>query len=197
VIAICSDFEGVLGPEIWEEVSRATGITELMRTTKDEPNFQKLMDWRIGIDNDISLKDLQDVVSTLQPLEGAAEFIETLKKDRQVIIVTDCPWELVEPLIKKLGNPTAFANRFVVGDDGFIEEFHFRVADQKAASVRGLHEAGFRVIAMGDSYNDLSMLTTAEKGILFCSTEQIMTDYPHFKHLTTYKELLEEINQTA
>ena len=191
----CLDMEGVLVPEIWIAFSKASGIPELSRTTRDEPDYDKLMKYRIAIlkEHGLGLKEVQDVISTIDPMEGAKEFLDELRSFTQVIILSDTFSQFAGPLMKKLGMPTIFCNELVVSPDGEITDFRMRVKDSKLTTVKALQSAGFDTIASGDSFNDLGMIKASKAGFLFRTTEQIKKDYPQYPAFETYDELLAAI----
>lgn len=188
----CLDMEGVLVPEIWIAFSEATGIPELRRTTRDEPDYDKLMKFRMDIlrEHGLGLKQIQDVIATIDPLPGAKEFLDELRTISQVIIISDTFEEFAKPLMKKLGWPTLFCNSLVVGEDGMVEGVRMRCPESKLTTVRALQSAGFETIATGDSFNDLAMIQASKAGFLFRSTEAIKTDYPTIPAYETFDELL-------
>ncbi len=192
---VCLDLEGVLVPEIWIAFSEATGIPQFRRTTRDEPDYDKLMKWRINLlrEHGLGLKEIQDTIATIDPLTGALEFMDRLREMTQVVILSDTFTEFAKPLMKKLGWPTIFCNSLVVSDDGFITDFAMRIKDSKLSTVRALQSIGFETIAAGDSYNDLDMILNSKAGFLFRSTEKIKADYPQLPAFETYDELLEAI----
>ena len=192
---VCLDLEGVLVPEIWIAFSEATGIPEFRRTTRDEPDYDKLMKWRINLlrEHGLGLKEIQDTIATIDPLPGALEFMDQLREMTQVVILSDTFTEFAKPLMKKLGWPTIFCNSLVVSDDGFITDFTMRIENSKLSTVRALQSIGFETIAAGDSYNDLDMILNPQAGFLFRSTEKIKADYPQLPAFETYDELLEAI----
>lgn len=194
---VCLDLEGVLVPEIWIAFSEASGIPELRRTTRDEPDYDKLMKWRINLlkERGLTLKDIQNTIATIDPMPGAREFLDELRSLTQVIIVSDTFTEFATPLMKKLGWPTIFCNSLVVSDDGFITDFKMRIDNSKLSTIRALQNIGFETIASGDSYNDLDMLRYSHAGFLFRSTEQIKTDHPEFPAFEEYSELLSAIKK--
>ena len=189
---VCLDLEGVLVPEIWIAFSEASGIPELRRTTRDEPDYDKLMKWRINIlkEHGLGLKEIQNTIATIDPLPGAREFLDELRAMTQVIIISDTFTEFATPLMKKLGWPTIFCNSLVVSDDGFITDFKMRIQQSKLSTIRALHQIGFEIIAAGDSYNDLDMLRNADAGFLFRSTAQIKADYPELPAYEEFDDLL-------
>ena len=194
---VCLDLEGVLVPEIWIAFSEASGIPELRRTTRDEPDYDKLMKWRINLlkERGLGLKEIQDTIATIDPLPGAREFLDELRSITQVIIVSDTFTEFATPLMKKLGWPTIFCNSLVVSDEGFITDFKMRIDNSKLSTIRALQSIGFDTIASGDSYNDLDMLRYSQAGFLFRSTEQIKADHPEYPAFEEYDELLAAIKK--
>ena len=192
---VCLDLEGVLVPEIWIAFSEATGIPEFRRTTRDEPDYDKLMKWRINLlrEHGLGLKEIQDTIATIDPLPGALEFMDRLREMTQVVILSDTFTEFAKPLMRKLGWPTIFCNSLVVSDDGFITDFIMRIENSKLSTVRALQSIGFETIAAGDSYNDLDMILNSKAGFLFRSTEKIKADYPQLPAFETYDELLNGI----
>ena len=194
---ICLDMEGVLTPEIWIEFSRVSGIPELKRTTRDEPDYDKLMRWRIGIlkEHGLGLKEIQAVIAKIDPLPGAKEFLDTLRKETQAIILSDTFEQFAMPLMEKLGYPTIFCNSLEVAESGEITGFHMRVANSKLSTVRALQSVGFETIAVGDSYNDLGMILASKAGVLFRTTGKIKADYPQLPACEQYDELLAAIRK--
>ncbi len=192
---VCLDMEGVLVPEIWVAFSKTSGIPELKRTTRDEPDYDKLMRWRMQIlrEHGLGLKEIQDVISKIDPLPGAKEFVDRLRAETQVIVLSDTFSQFAQPLMKKLGWPTIFCNELVVGDDGMLEGIKMRCEHSKLTTVRGLQSIGFDTIAAGDSFNDLEMLQASKAGFLFRSTEQIKKDYPQFPTYEEYDDLFDAI----
>ena len=192
---VCLDMEGVLVPEIWIAFSKASGIPELRRTTRDEPDYDKLMRWRIGIlkEHGLGLKEIQDTIAKIDPMPGAKEFLDELRSLTQVIILSDTFTQFAGPLMKKLGMPTIFCNTLEASDSGEITGFHMRIADSKRSTVKALQSIGFQTIAAGDSFNDLGMIRESKAGFLFKSTEQIKKDYPQYPAFEEYDELLEAI----
>ena len=193
----CLDLEGVLVPEIWIAFSEVSGIPELRRTTRDEPNYDKLMNWRMGIlrEHGLGLKQIQDVIAQIDPLPGAKDFLDELRAQTQAIIVSDTFEEFAQPLMKKLGWPTIFCNSLVVAEDGEITDYKMRVENSKLTTVRALQSIGFETVASGDSYNDLGMILAGKSGFLFRTTEQIKADYPQIPALETYEELLNALKE--
>ena len=194
---VCLDLEGVLVPEIWIAFSEASGIPELRRTTRDEPDYDKLMKWRLGIlkEHGLGLKDIQKTIATIDPLPGAKEFLDALREETQVIILSDTFTQFAAPLMKKLGWPTLFCNELEVGGDGSITGYRIRVKQSKLSTVRALQSVGFETIAAGDSYDDLAMIQASKAGFLFRSTEQIRKDHPELPACETFEELLELIRR--
>ena len=194
---VCLDLEGVLVPEIWIAFSKASGIPELKRTTRDEPDYDKLMKWRIALlkERGKKLSEIQDIIATIDPLPGAREFLDELRSMTQVVILSDTFTEFAKPLMKKLGWPTIFCNSLVVGEDGFIDDFKMRIKDSKLSTIRALHQIGFETIASGDSYNDLDMILNANAGFLFRTTDRIKADYPQIPAFEEYSELLAAIRE--
>ncbi len=192
---VCLDMEGVLVPEIWIAFAEASGIPELRRTTRDEPDYDKLMRWRLGIlkEHGLGLKQIQDTIATIDPLPGAKEFLDELRKQAQVIIISDTFTQFAMPLMKKLGYPTLFCNSLEVADDGQITGFKMRIENSKLSTVKALQSIGFDTIAAGDSYNDLAMIKASRAGFLFRSTEQIKKDNPDLQAFEEFDEFLEAI----
>ena len=189
---VCLDLEGVLVPEIWIAFSQASGIPELKRTTRDEPDYDKLMKWRLGIlrEHGLGLKDIQATIATIDPMPGAREFLDTLRSETQAIILSDTFTQFASPLMKKLGWPTIFCNELEVGPDGMITGYRIRVEKSMLTTVKALQNIGFETIATGDSFNDLGMIQASKAGFLFRSTEQIRKDHPELPACETYAELL-------
>ncbi len=194
---VCLDLEGVLVPEIWIAFSEASGIPELRRTTRDEPDYDKLMKWRLGIlkEHGLGLKDIQRTIATVDPMPGAKAFLDTLRSETQVLILSDTFSQFASPLMEKLGWPTLFCNELEAAVDGSIAGYRIRVAQSKLSTVRALQSVGFETIAAGDSYNDLGMIQASKAGILFRSTEQIRKDHPELPACETYDDLLALIRQ--
>jgi phosphoserine/homoserine phosphotransferase len=192
---VCLDLEGVLVPEIWIAFSEATGIPELKKTTRDEPDYDKLMKYRIDIlhEHKLGLKEIQDTIATIDPLDGAKEFLDALRAETQVIIISDTFTQFAGPLMKKLGYPTIFCNTLEVADDGTITGFKMRVEKSKLATVKALQSIGFETIASGDSFNDLGMIQASKAGFLFRTTDQIKKDYPGIPAFETYDDLRKAI----
>ncbi len=192
---VCLDLEGVLVPEIWIAFAEASGIPELKRTTRDEPNYDKLMEWRLGIlaEHGLGLREIQATIAKIDPLPGAKEFLDELRTLSQVIILSDTFTQFAAPLMAKLGMPTIFCNTLEVAEDGRITGFRMRVAESKLSTVRALQSVGFETIAAGDSYNDLGMIGAGKAGFLFRSTEAIKADHPELAAYETFDELLAAI----
>ncbi|MBR5753944.1 MAG: bifunctional phosphoserine phosphatase/homoserine phosphotransferase ThrH [Clostridia bacterium] len=192
---VCLDMEGVVVPEIWIAFAEATGIPEFKRTTRDEPDYDKLMRFRIDLlkQHGLGLKEVQDVIGTIEPLEGAKEFLDALRKETRVLILSDTFTQFAGPLIAKLGYPTLFCNELVVADDGEITGYTMRCEQSKLTTVRALQSCGFSTIAAGDSHNDLAMIRASRVGFLFRSTEQIKKDNPDLPAFEEYDEFLAAI----
>jgi phosphoserine/homoserine phosphotransferase len=194
---VCLDLEGVLVPEIWIAFAEASGIPELKRTTRDEPDYDKLMRWRIGIlkEHGLGLKEIQETIAKIDPMPGAKEFLDELRSMTQVIIISDTFSQFAGPLMKKLGMPTIFCNELVVGENGEITDFKMRCEQSKLTTVKALQSIGFETIASGDSHNDLGMILASKAGFLFRSTEQIKKDHPELEAFETYEELMAAIKK--
>jgi len=194
---VCLDMEGVLVPEIWIAFSEASGIPELRRTTRDEPDYDKLMKWRLGIlkEHGLGLREIQATIEKIDPLPGAKEFLDELRKITQVIIISDTFTQFAMPLMKKLGYPTLFCNTLEVGENGEITGYRMRCAQSKLTTVRALQSAGFETIAAGDSHNDLAMIRASKAGFLFRSTEQIMKDNPDLEAFEEFDDFFEAIKK--
>lgn len=194
---VCLDMEGVLVPEIWIAFSEASGIPELRRTTRDEPDYDKLMTWRLGIlkEHGLGLKEIQDTIAKIDPLPGAKAFLDELRATTQVIILSDTFEEFAKPLMEKLGWPTIFCNSLVVAPDGEITDFKMRCAQSKLTTVKALQSMGYDTIASGDSYNDLAMIQASKAGFLFRSTDAIKAQYPQIPAYEEYDGLLSAIFQ--
>lgn len=188
----CLDVEGVLVPEIWVAFAEESGIPELKKTTRDEPDYDKLMRWRLEIlkEHGLGLKEIQETIEKIDPLPGAKEFLDELRSFSQVILISDTFTQFAAPLMEKLGRPTLFCNTLEVAEDGEITGFRMRVEQSKLTTVKGLQAMGFDTIASGDSYNDLGMIQASKAGFLFRSTEQIKADHPEIPAYETYEELL-------
>mgnify|MGYP003390975792 FL=1 len=191
----CLDLEGVLVPEIWIAFAKASGIPELTRTTRDEPDYNKLMNWRIGIlkEHKLGLKEIQEVIEKIDPLPGAKEFLDELRSICQTIIISDTFTQFASPLMKKLGQPTIFCNSLEVSDSGEITGFKMRIENSKLTTVKALQSIGYDTIASGDSYNDLSMIKASKAGFLFKSTDKIKSENPELPAFEEYSELLDAI----
>ena len=194
---VCLDLEGVLVPEIWVAFAEETGIPELKRTTRDEPDYDKLMKWRLGIlkEHGLGLKEIQETIAKINPMPGAKEFLDELRSMTQVIIISDTFTQFAAPLMKKLGWPTIFCNSLEVAEDGEITGYRMRVENSKYSTVKALQSIGFETIASGDSHNDLGMIKASKAGFLFKSTEQIKKDNPELPAYETYDELMEAIKK--
>lgn len=194
---VCLDLEGVLVPEIWIAFADAVGIPELRRTTRDEPDYDKLMKYRIGIlkEHGLGLKEIQATIATIDPIPGAKEFLDELRSVTQVIIVSDTFTQFAAPLMKKLGMPTIFCNTLEVAENGEITGYRMRAEKSKLTTIKALQSMGFETIAAGDSYNDLGMILNSKAGFLFKSTEKIKADYPELPAFEEYDEFLEAIKK--
>ncbi|MFR2630453.1 MAG: bifunctional phosphoserine phosphatase/homoserine phosphotransferase ThrH [Roseburia inulinivorans] len=194
---VCLDLEGVLVPEIWVAFAEETGIPELKKTTRDEPDYDKLMKWRLGIlkEHGLGLKEIQETIAKINPMPGAKEFLDELRSMTQVIIISDTFTQFAAPLMKKLGWPTIFCNSLEVAEDGEITGYRMRVENSKYSTVKALQSIGFETIASGDSHNDLGMIKASKAGFLFKSTEQIKKDNPELPAYEIYDELMEAIKK--
>lgn len=194
---VCLDLEGVLVPEIWVAFAEETGIPELKKTTRDEPDYDKLMKWRLGIlkEHGLGLKEIQETIAKIDPMPGAKEFLDELRSMTQVIIISDTFTQFAAPLMKKLGWPTIFCNSLEVAENGEITGYRMRVENSKYSTVKALQSIGFETIASGDSHNDLGMIEASKAGFLFKSTEQIKKDNPELPAYETYDELMEAIKK--
>ncbi len=192
---VCLDLEGVLVPEIWIAFAEASGIPELKKTTRDEPDYDKLMNWRIGIlkEHGLGLKEIQETIAKIDPIPGAKEFLDELRATTQVIIISDTFTQFAKPLMEKLGWPTIFCNELIVSDSGEVTGFKMRCEKSKLTTVKALQSCGFETIASGDSYNDLGMILNSKAGFLFKSTDKIKADYPELPAYEEYDELLAAI----
>ena len=192
---ICLDLEGVLVPEIWIAFAEASGIPELRRTTRDEPDYDKLMKWRIGVlkEHGLGLKEIQETIEKIDPMPGAKEFLDDLRSFCQVIIISDTFTQFATPLMKKLGWPTIFCNSLEVAENGEITGFQMRIEQSKLTTVKALQSIGYDTIASGDSYNDLAMIQASKAGFLFRSTDKIKADHPELPAFETYEELMAAI----
>ena len=193
---VCLDLEGVLVPEIWIEFAEQTGIKELARTTRDEPDYDKLMKFRIRIlrEYGLGLKEIQETIARIEPLPGAREFLDRLREETQLVIVSDTFEQFAMPLMKKLAYPSIFCNRLTVDEKGQISGYEMRCKPSKLITVRKLQEMGFDTIAVGDSFNDLDMIEASFLGILFRTTDQIKRDYPQYPAIETYEEFYQIIH---
>ena len=194
---VCLDLEGVLVPEIWIAFAEESGIPELKRTTRDEPDYDKLMHWRLGVlkEHGLGLKEIQETIAKIDPLPGAKEFLDELRATTQVIIISDTFTQFAGPLMKKLGYPTIFCNSLEVAPDGEITGFKMRCENSKLTTVKALQSIGYETIASGDSHNDLAMIEASKAGFLFRSTEQIKKDYPELPAFESYDDLLAAIKK--
>ncbi len=194
---VCLDLEGVLVPEIWIAFAEASGIPELKKTTRDEPDYNKLMNWRLGIlkEHGLGLKEIQETIATIDPIPGAKEFLDELRELTQVIIISDTFTQFAKPLMKKLGWPTIFCNSLEVADNGEITGFKMRIENSKFTTVKALQSIGYDTIASGDSYNDLGMIQASKAGFLFKSTDKIKADHPELEAFETYDDLLAAIKK--
>ena len=193
----CLDVEGVLVPEIWVAFAEESGIPELKKTTRDEPDYDKLIKWRLGVlkEHGLGLKEIQETIEKIQPLPGAKEFLDELRSFSQVILISDTFAEFASPLMEKLGRPTLFCNSLEVSGNGEITGYKMRVEQTKLTTVKALQSIGFETIASGDSYNDLGMIQASKAGFLFRSTDKIKAEYPHIPAYETYDELLGAIKK--
>ena len=194
---VCLDLEGVLVPEIWIAFSEATGIPELKRTTRDEPDYDKLMNYRLDIlrEHGLGLKEIQETIAGIDPLPGAKEFLDELRSLTQVIIISDTFSQFAGPLMKKLGYPTIFCNELIVAEDGEITGFKMRCEQSKLTTVKALQSIGYDTIASGDSHNDLGMILASKAGFLFKSTDAKKKEYPQLPAYETYEELMAAIKE--
>jgi len=193
----CLDLEGVLVPEIWINVAERTGVDALRATTRDIPDYEKLMRQRLRLldEHGLKLPDIQKVIAGMGPLPGAREFLDRLRENFQVIILSDTFYDFAAPLMKQLGHPTLLCHRLEVAADGRVTDYHLRMKDQKREAVKALHHLKFRVIAAGDSYNDTAMLAEAEAGILFCPPKNVIDEFPQFLVTETYDELYDAFSE--
>ena len=196
---VCLDLEGVLVPEIWIEFSQRTGIAELRRTTRDEPDYDKLMKFRLDLlaRHKLGLPDIQKVIADMGPMTGAKNFLDALRQDFQVIILSDTFYEFAMPLMRQLGMPTLFCHKLEANAQGFVVDYHLRMPNQKKESVKRFKELNFKVIAAGDSYNDTAMLAEAHAGILFHAPENVIREFPQFKVTNSYAELRAAIDAAS
>lgn len=193
---ICLDLEGVLIPEIWINTAEKAGIEELKATTRDIPDYDELMRFRLDLvaKHDLRIQDIQAVINTLTPLDGAAMFMRLLRQDYQVIILSDTFQQFAVPMMQQLDWPTIFCHELIIDHEGRITDYQLRQQDQKRKAVRALHELNFKVVAAGDSYNDTTMLSEADAGILFCPPQNVIDEFPQYPVTTSYKELRSEID---
>jgi phosphoserine/homoserine phosphotransferase len=196
---VCLDLEGVLVPEIWIAFSERTGIPELRRTTRDEPDYDKLMKYRLDLlsRHKLGLPDIQKVISAMGPMPGAKDFLDDLRQDFQVVILSDTFYEFAMPLMQQLGMPTLFCHKLETDANGFVVNYHLRMADQKKESVKRFKELNYKVIAAGDSYNDTAMLGEAHAGILFHPPENVIREFPQYPVTMNYAELEAEIRKAS
>ena len=192
---VCLDMEGVLVPEIWIAFAKESGIPELKRTTRDEPDYDKLMRWRLEIlkDHGLGIKEIQETIARIDPLPGAKEFLDELRHNTQVVILSDTFEQFAKPLMEKLGWPMIMCNELVIDENGTITDFKMRCEHSKLTTVRGLQSIGYDTIAAGDSFNDLEMIQASKAGFLFRTTDQIKSDYPQFPAFENYDEFLKAI----
>ena len=199
MLAICLDLEGVLIPEIWINVAERTGVSELTRTTRDEPDYDRLMSYRLGIldQNDIKIHYITSTIESMDPMEGATEFLASLESRWPTLILSDTFSQFAKPMMKKLGNPTLLCHTLVIDETGRIEDWKIRYDDHKRKTVESLIEMNYQVIAAGDSYNDTSMLSAASAGILFRPPENVIEEFPQFPVAMDYSELIDEIESAT
>ena len=199
MLAICLDLEGVLIPEIWINVAERTGVSELTRTTRDEPDYDRLMSYRLGIldQNDIKMGDITSTIESMDPMEGATEFLASLESRWPTLILSDTFSQFAKPMMKKLGNPTLLCHTLVIDETGRIEDWKIRYDDHKRKTVESLIEMNYQVIAAGDSYNDTSMLSAASAGILFRPPENVIQEFPQFPVAMDYSKLIDAIESAA
>ena len=196
---VCLDLEGVLVPEIWIAFAKESGIPELERTTRDEPDYEKLMRWRLSVlkEHGLGIRQIQETIERIEPLTGAREFLDALRELTQVVIISDTFEEFARPLMRKLGFPTILCNSLKVAQDGEIVDFKMRVEHSKLTTVKALQSIGYETVAAGDSYNDLKMILAGKDGFLFRSTEKIRKDYPQIPAFETYEELLDAFRKAV
>ena len=199
MLAICLDLEGVLIPEIWINVAERTGISALTRTTRDEPDYDRLMSYRLGIldQHDIKMDDITSTIESMEPMEGATEFLASLESRWPTLILSDTFSQFAKPMMKKLGNPTLLCHTLLIDENGRIEDWKIRYDDHKRKTVESLIEMNYQVIAAGDSYNDTSMLSAASAGILFRPPENVIEEFPQFPVAMDYSELIDAIESAA
>jgi phosphoserine/homoserine phosphotransferase len=195
----CLDLEGVLVPEIWINVAERTGVEALRATTRDIPDYDQLMQQRLSLlgKHNLKLSDIQEVIAGMGPMDGAKDFLDDLREDFQVIILSDTFYEFAAPLMKQLGHPTLLCHRLGIDDEGRVADYHLRMPDQKREAVKALHGLNFQVIAAGDSYNDTSMLSEADAGILFRPPQNVIDEFPQFPVTTTYDELRDAFSKAS
>lgn len=195
----CLDLEGVLVPEIWIAFAQASGIPELKKTTRDEPDYDKLMKWRLGIlkEHGLGLKEIQETIAKIDPMPGAKEFLDELRSFCQVIIISDTFSQFASPLMKKLGWPTIFCNELIVAPNGEITDFKMRCQQSKLTTVKALQSIGYETVASGDSYNDLAMIKASKAGFLFKSTDKIKADNPELEAFENYNDLMAAIKKVV
>ena len=196
---VCLDLEGVLVPEIWIAFAKESGIPELTRTTRDEPDYNKLMNWRLGVlkEHNLGLKEIQETIAKIEPMEGAKAFLDELRSFCQVIIISDTFTQFAAPLMKKLGYPTIFCNSLEVAQNGEITGFKMRIENSKLTTVKALQSIGYETVASGDSYNDLGMILASKAGFLFRSTDKIKQDYPQLPAFESYEELMNAVKKVV
>ena len=194
---VCLDMEGVLVPEIWIAFAEESGIPELKKTTRDEPDYDKLMNWRLGVlkEHGLGIKEIQETIAKIDPLPGAKEFLDELRTYTNAVVLSDTFEQFAKPLMEKLNWPTLLCTELEIADDGEITGFNMRVKDSKLTTVKCFQQMGYDTIASGDSFNDLGMIQASKAGFLFCTTDQIKKDYPQIPALETYDELLAEIKK--
>jgi len=199
MLAICLDLEGILVPEVWINVAEQTGINALRRTTRDEPDYDQLMSYRLGIldDNNITIDDITTAIESMDPLDGAIEFLDTLERRWPTIILSDTFTQFAKPMLAKLGHPTLLCHTLVIDDTGRIEDWRIRTEDQKRKTVEALREMNYQVIAVGDSYNDTTMLSAASVGVLFRPPDNVVSEFPQFPMATEYAGLMAAIESAA
>ena len=196
---VCLDMEGVLVPEIWIEFAERTGINEFRRTTRDEPNYDTLMKYRLDLlaQHKLGLPDIQAVIATMSPMKGCKAFLDSLRETYQVVILSDTFYEFAAPLMPQMGMPTLFCHRLETDANGVVVNYHLRMADQKRAAVKAFHGLNFKVIAAGDSYNDTSMLGEADAGILMHPPENVVREFPQYPVVRNYADLRAEIDRAS
>ncbi len=199
MLAVCLDLEGILVPEVWINVAEQTGINALRRTTRDEPDYDQLMSYRLGIldDNNITIDDITTAIESMDPLDGAIEFLDSLERRWPTIILSDTFTQFAKPMLAKLGHPTLLCHTLVIDDTGRIEDWRIRTEDQKRKTVEALREMNYQVIAVGDSYNDTTMLAAASMGVLFRPPDNVVSEFPQFPMATEYAGLMATIESAA